>query len=486
MSFENDIFIGYAPASGNENQVTTTWALKFCDYLTLLMNRLSEKKPSILPHDDLRVKQSVLGENPGSIFSNTAVFIVILSPEYTKSTAYLQELEELYSWVKSDKSEAGKKHRIFKVFTQPVLPDEQPECLKNELSYNFFEINRYNKKPVTFDLNGKHGPDEKFWSKLVDLAYDVSDVLTDLAEDTTGGQPVRDCPAVFLAETTFDLTETRDMLKRELQHLGYRILPLLPIPEEAEKAKQAIDHCLKQSVATVHLLGSWYGDFIKNSKFSFIDFQIKTVKDFITSNDTTPKPRQVIWIPNDIKPTDQRQALYLKRLKRDEAQYLTEIIETPFEVFKTILNMRLNDLTSPQFKPLAVKNKLYVIFERASAEKMAEYIDIIRAKGFDILEHHENGEDYFPLSKHINNLLTADAVLIYKGDSTMEWLNSKIRDLVKTPGYGKSKPFRAIEIISLKKTADKSLLFLKNVPVNWDDEINHEVINHFLDHLAKK
>jgi len=150
------------------------------------------------------------------------------------------------------------------------------------------------------------------------------------------------------------------------------------------------------------------------------------------------------------------------------------------------LNTRLNDLTSPQSKPLAVKNKLYVIFERASAEKMAEYIDIMRAKGFDILEHHENGEDFFPLSKHIYNLLTADAVLIYKGDSTMEWLNSKIRDLVKTPGYGKSKPFRAIEIISLKKTADKSLLFLKNVPVNWDDEINHEVINHFLDHLAKK
>ena len=90
------------------------------------------------------------------------------------------------------------------------------------------------------------------------------------------------------------------------------------------------------------------------------------------------------------------------------------------------------------------------------------------------------------LSRHINNLLVADAVLIYKGDSTMDWLNSKIRDLVKAPGYGKSKPFRAIEIISKQKTADKSLLFLKNVPVNWDEEINHEVINHFLDHLAKK
>jgi hypothetical protein len=38
----------------------------------------------------------------------------------------------------------------------------------------------------------------------------------------------------------------------------------------------------------------------------------------------------------------------------------------------------------------------------------------------------------------------------------------------------------------MQKTADKSLLFLKNVPVNWDEEINLEVINHFIDHLAKK
>ncbi len=59
----------------------------------------------------------------------------------------------------------------------------------------------------------------------------------------------------------------------------------------------------------------------------------------------------------------------------------------------------------------------------------------------------------FPLTRHINNMLVADAVLIYKGDCPMDWLNSKIRDLVKAPGYGKSKPFRAIEIISQAKNS---------------------------------
>ncbi len=73
------------------------------------------------------------------------------------------------------------------------------------------------------------------------------------------------------------------MLKRELQHLGFRVLPYTQIPDDAEKARAAIETSLEQSVMAVHLLGAWYGDFIKNSKYSFIDFQIKTVKDYLSA-----------------------------------------------------------------------------------------------------------------------------------------------------------------------------------------------------------
>lgn len=486
MNFENDIFISYTLASGEEEQANKVWTLKFCEYLAVLMNRLYETKPAILLHDDLRIRQTVLGENIRDAFSKTGVFVVILTPENVKSHSYLKELEEIYHVAYSSDQGEQKKYRIFKVLTQPVAAEDQPGFLRSELSYNFFEINRFSKRPITYDLNDKNGPAEKFWSKLVDLAYDIADALNDLSERNNAIHVKRDNPAVFLAETSFDQAENRDMLKRELQHLGFRVLPLVPVPDEAEQSKQAIDDCLRQSLVSVHLLGAWYGELIKNSKLSLIDFQIKTVKDFITAKNNQNKPYQVIWIPNDIKPSDQRQSLYLKRLKRDEAQYRTEIVETPFEVFKTHLNTRLNELTGFHPKPLAEKNTLYVIYEKKSGNKLAEYIKFIQDKGFTILESDKDGVDFFPLSKHINYLLTADAVLIYKGDSTMEWLNCKIRDLVKAPGYGKSSPFRAVEIISSQKTADKSLLFLKNVAVNWDEEINQNVINHFLDHLRKK
>jgi hypothetical protein len=486
MKFEHDIFISYALAAGSEKNSTSEWSVKFCDYLAALMNRLYEKKPRILLHDDLRVRQSMLGESYQNNISGSAVIVVILSPDYIHSSTYMKELEDIFSILEKHEAETGIRHRIFKVIMQPIAQEEQPSFLKRELNYNFFEINRYNKKPITYDLSGKAEPDSKFWSKLVDLAYDIADAVSDLSGDKQESIPGKERPGVFLAETSFDQAENRDMLKRELQHLGFRVLPYTQIPDDAEKARAAIESSLKQSVMAIHLLGAWYGDFIKNSKYSFIDFQIKTVKDYLSAKKDASSFNQLIWIPNDIKPTDQRQALYLKRLKRDEAQYNTEIIETPFEVFKTILNIRLNELTNPTIVPIAEKNKLYVIYEKESRDKITEYLHQIRSKGFDVLESHGDDGNNFPLTRHINNMLVADAVLIYKGDCPMDWLNSKIRDLVKAPGYGKSKPFRAIEIISRQKTADKSLLFLNNVPVIWDDEMNTEVITHFLDHLAKK
>ena len=67
-------------------------------------------------HDDLRVKQSVLGENTREVYLQIRPFLLLSSPpNIVNQKSYQQELEDLYNWVQSDKSEAGKKHRIFKI-----------------------------------------------------------------------------------------------------------------------------------------------------------------------------------------------------------------------------------------------------------------------------------------------------------------------------------------------------------------------------------
>ena len=91
MKFEYDIFISSPPASGAESQPSTEWAQKFSDFLSVLMERLYNRKPSIMLHDDLRIRQSMMGENARTLMGQSAAAIIILSPEFARSPAYLRE-----------------------------------------------------------------------------------------------------------------------------------------------------------------------------------------------------------------------------------------------------------------------------------------------------------------------------------------------------------------------------------------------------------
>ncbi|MBN1416066.1 MAG: hypothetical protein JW973_13275 [Bacteroidales bacterium] len=486
MNFEYDIFISYEAVSNRDNQQVNPWVQQFCHHLHVVLQRLFDEKPTILLHDDLRTRQQLMNEDPVDIFKKTGVFVAIVTPEDVKSDSYLKELNNIYEAVYHASGADKTNNRIFKILTLPLREGEEPDSLKSELQYNFFEINRYSKKPVSFQLQENQLPDDKFWSKLIDLAYDIYNSLHELKDQNKTKSHIADNNAIFLAETSFDQQENRDILKRELRHLGYKVLPVLTIPNDSEHARTIMEDNLKQSVVAIHMMGAFYGDFIKNAKYSLIDFQARVVKEFIESKENRNKPYQIIWIPSDLKTTDQRQSLYLKRMKRDETQERTEIIEAPLEVFKTLVNNKLNEISNLHETHAEPGYSLYFLHEEPEKQKLQEYVALIQNRGFRIITADTAGKEYLSITDHVKTLKKVDAVIIYKGNSSMEWLNSKIRDLVKVPGFGKEKPFKAIGIFSPQKTTDKSLLFLRNVTVIWNEEINNTAIHHFLDQIIKK
>jgi len=486
MNFEHDIFISFDAAGKQVNQGGTTWAQLFYRHLDLVLSRLFDEKPSVLLQNELLVRQQQMNEDPADVFKKTGVFVVVISPEDAGSGEYMTELGRIVEAVYPSPEDHQIRNRIFKIITFPFADEGKLEMLNAELQYDFFEINRFNKKPVTYTLESNQLPNDKFWSKLVDLAYDIYNSLQELKNPGKAVISENHQRSIFLAETSFDQQENRDILKRELRHLGYKVLPVLSIPNDSEHAHITIEENIRQSIISIHMMGAYYGEFIKNAKYSLIDFQARVVKEFIESKEKCPKPYQIIWIPSDLKTTDQRQSLYLKRIKRDETQEKTEIIEAPLEVFKTIVNNKLNELSNVSVATPEPGYSLYLICEEPEMQKLQEYIALIQSRGFRVITSVPPGKEFYSITEHIRILKKADAVIIYKGESSMEWLNSKIRDLVKVPGFGKEKPFKAIGIFSPQKTTDKSLLFLRNVTVIWNEEINNTAIHHFLDQIIKK
>src|SRR6476620_10126860 len=64
---------------------------------------------------------------------------------------------------------------------------------------------------------------------------------------------------VYLAETTSDVREQRESLRRDLQQQGYRVVPERPIPHEDVDALAVIRDALAQARLSVHLFGRNYG-----------------------------------------------------------------------------------------------------------------------------------------------------------------------------------------------------------------------------------
>jgi hypothetical protein len=482
MKFDYDIFISYPDAGTIEDELSKIWAEKFCHYLSIVLDRIFSRKPVILLHDDLRSRKDLLSEGLENIFPKTAVFVILLTPDFEKSESYTNELEEINNAIKRNKNEnPALPTEVYKILTYPVKEDTVPEYLRSERAYSFFEVNRYNKKPVIYDLNTDN-PDDHFWAKLIDLAYDIHNSLEILlsSDNKKKNEPVA---SIYLAETTSDQDENRDIIKRELQHLDYRILPEMQLPNDALKLKPVIEQCLEKSILSIHIMGSFYGEYLKNSQYSLNDFQNRVIKEYI--GERNDKLVRIIWIPNDLKSSDQRQNLYIKRLKRDEARKNTEIVEAPLEVLKTIIQTKLDEILNPAIIEKGDKDKIYFIAENIADEPVKDMVEYLESQQFEVLKLKPINTNHTFVHQHRKNLVDADAILIYQGKSNEYWLDSKIRDLIKTPGYGKNKPFKAIGIFTENNLEDVAGGFISGITLLENNRESSLALKPFTDKLNK-
>ena len=128
-------------------------------------------------------------------------------------------------------SRVGDKSRIFKVLKTPVPLEEHPPELQPLLGYEFFQGRSGTGK--VRELNEIFGPDaeREFWLKLDDLAHDICRLLE---RSTAGAAGRRDRARPRLpAETTGDLKEERDAIKRDLDSTATTCCPTRPLPLSA-------------------------------------------------------------------------------------------------------------------------------------------------------------------------------------------------------------------------------------------------------------
>jgi hypothetical protein len=152
------------------------------------------------------------------------------------------------------------KTRIFKVIKTPVPRERHPEPLQPLLGYEFYVTNPQTDRPR--ELSQYLGPEDerKFLARLDDLAWDVCQLLQLLrAQDGEAGVQPAPKATVYLAETSSDLKEERDAIRRDLLRDGCVVLPDRPLPLVAGELEAFVRDQLARSTLCIHLIGRDYG-----------------------------------------------------------------------------------------------------------------------------------------------------------------------------------------------------------------------------------
>ncbi|GEM_PF-4502640 len=412
------------------------WIYSFAGYLGILLDR-------ILP-DQIRISI----EEELSKVDDEKMVVVLLTPDFTAESDVIKAVQKIA--VRDTKRMAelgGRILRIFKVCLLPVASELQPEFMRNYTDYQICETG-VKPEEVSFDTGIK----SPIWSVLVDLAYDISHSVTELT-NLKKGKPKDDIgPTIFLAETHPEQKANRDALKREMIQFGYNVIPDLHLSGDAAEIEKSVNDLLKETSLAIHIVGNKYGDPLAGSKYSLVELQLQLSSAFGGSSKSKEEFQRIIWFPPDLNPSDIQQQLFIEKLVRqEETLRVAEIVQTPLELLKSIVRRRIlkKERESEREGKITLPDKpfVYLIHEIKHEKEIEPVISWFRDREIAMIWTGMAVSTENIVSLHHQYLANCAGVLIHYPGNNLPWISSKMKDLLKAPGFGRPEPIKAMAVI---------------------------------------
>jgi TIR domain len=399
--------------------------------------------------------------------TKTAVVISILSPGYLQSDWCVGELREFCRLAgQTGGLRVGDRMRVFKVVKTHIERELHPPEFQEQLGYEFYEIDKMTQRPLAFGQELGRNRDQRYWSKLDDLAWDVKQVLSDINPrakiPAQGSVFSRAQGTVYLAQTTRDLSGERDQIKRELQNRGYAILPEKELPFISPSYEEAVRKCVAQAKLSVHLIGGSYGIVPEGAGNRSI---VRLQNEIAAERNRDEAFSRLLWMPVGLAPQEEVQAQFIEHLRTDATtQQGAELLQTPLEELKNVIQLRLSSNgDKPKVEPSGqTPSKIYLIFDKRDLEDIMPLNDYLSVeKNYQVLLpliDDEGAGDDEGFDIHKENLAQCDAVLIYYGNANQVWFEYKRRDLKKIAGLDRKSLLAAEAVyVASPKTAHKQL-----------------------------
>ncbi len=480
MPTENDIFVSYAHVDNKPFDNPQGWVDSFVHRLSLRLEQLIGKGPAVWRDTRLQGNEYFAG-SIGDGISSTLLLLSIISPRYVNSDWCRGEIKEFCRRAsQTGGSGAGNLSRVFKVVKTHVDEAEMPDELQGLLGYHFYDFDERG-RPREFRPDDPPNKDQRYWDRLEDLALDIVKALktfgADSPRDSRRSEEVdTDADAlplekkVYLAETTADVMPERDRIRRELQQRGYYVLPDRELPKHADEFERKVAEHLSRCALSVQLVGSTYGLIPEGEEERSIIRMQEELAARRASEDASFS--RLIWMPPGLEPQGNRHRAFVEALHTSLGAG-AELLQTSVEDLKLRVIEKLTQRTTTAARqtngnsdedggPRAV----YLICDNRDVGDVMPIEDYLFNQGFEVINSAVVSEGDDAAQSHRESLLNCDAALIYYGNANQMWLRSKLWDLQKARGWGRTSPIAAKAVyVSGPQTTDKQRFRTHEVPL---------------------
>lgn len=448
-SRRNSLFLSYAHT---DNQPLVPgqagWVENFQYSLKVRLTQLLGSEPDIFWDKATIRGTDVLAGVIATDLGNCSVLVPIVTPSYVNSERSdwcRRELETFCAAAeKAGGVRIGDKSRICKVVKTPVPLAEQPDPLKEVIGYEFYAT-----EPTTGrlrELSLQSHPVDPYLEKVEDVARDIKDVLA-LLKDTAEGRSSAIAPTarIYLAETTRDLSAERERVLRSLRQRSYSVVPAKPLPlEDGASFRACVGECLEHADLSIHLVGASYGAVPEGEEGSVVVIQ----NEMAAARSAGASLPRIIWVAPEISPSDPRQKAFVEALRTDADLLMgAERLSCSLEELETEIQDVLGRATRPPVVVDCAKTPgasplkyVYLICDKVDLDAVLTLRDVLYASDpqIEVVLPVFEGDKASVL--HREHLTDCDAVLLYVGSASAEWLEVMRLELRKMQGLPRKRP----------------------------------------------
>ncbi|MFN6946477.1 MAG: hypothetical protein ACK4ND_16135, partial [Cytophagaceae bacterium] len=424
--------------------------------------------------------------------SNTIlIFMPVVSSETIHNEKWLDETWEVMHLLK----ENGAGANIFRLQKDVLASSEEPEWLGGFRKFDF----TIKEELDDLSISGKRKAERfirGFVFRIFDVAQEIERIV--LSKGNTEIKEFDSHRSVFLAESGSDMEYAHHVIKRELIRHGYKVYPDKPYPVNFKELSLQTEQDIRNCSLTIHLIGSSYLKPRDGKEVSLAEFQNRKAAEIVKEiqetvhHFETPILKRIIWMPENLKDTSERQRKWINELiKNEQLQAGADIIKCPLEEFKDLIFDKLRIIQKGDLhtqNPEASegkKGKIYLISADGHSEEVSSLKELLAKENYELLTVDRLGTQEEIMNAHKNNLINCSGVIFMPGNNNIKWLRSKISDMVKMTEFRENKEYALKAVISKKiERLPSDPVFKKVVLINeYDGALESEAIRPIIEQL---